>query len=70
MGTVRRCDKRCHNARKSRCRCWCGGFFHSSAGAANRQALQSGMAHLLEEHGFKEGETVYVEQNKLPLEVG
>jgi hypothetical protein len=69
VGKVRRCDKRCHNAKGPRCRCWCGGFFHGSAGAANRQALQAGMAHLLEEHGFKEGETAYIEQNRLPLEV-
>ncbi len=70
MGKVRRCDKRCHNAKRPRCQCWCGGFFHGSVGAANRQALQEGMTHLLEEHGFMDGETAYIEQNKLPLEVG
>jgi glycine/D-amino acid oxidase-like deaminating enzyme len=69
MGMVRRCDKRCHSARGSRCRCWCGGFFHGSAGAVNRAALAQGMTELLEQHGFKEGETAYIEQKELPLEV-
>ena len=69
MSKVRRCDKRCHNAKRPRCRCWCGGAFHGSAGTVNRQALQNGMAHLLEDHGFKQGETAYIEQNKLPPEV-
>jgi hypothetical protein len=69
MGMVRRCDKRCHSARGSRCRCWCGGFFHGSAGAVNRAALSQGMTELLEQHGFKEGETAYIEQKELPLEV-
>ena len=69
MGKVRRCDKRCHNAKGLRCRCWCGGFFHGSAGVANRQALQDGMTQVLDEHGFKQGETAYIEQTSLPLEV-
>ena len=76
MGKVRRCDRRCHNAKKPRCRCWCGGFFHGSTGAANREALSFVMNNprafaleLLEQHGFKEGETAYIEQKELPLEV-
>ena len=70
MGKVRRCNSRCHHAKKPRCRCWCGGFFHGvdGAGAANREALTHGMTELLEEHGFKEGETAYIEQKKLALE--
>jgi len=27
------------------------------------------MTELLEQHGFKKGETAYIEQRKLPLEV-
>jgi len=71
MGKVRRCDKRCHHARGSRCRCWCGGFFHGKdgAGAANRESLAQGTTELLEQNGFKEGETAYIEQKELPLEV-
>ena len=74
MGKVRRCDRRCHNARKPRCRCWCGGFFHGAngAGAANREALafaldnpRAAALNILEQHGFKEGETAYIEQKKL-----
>ena len=67
MGKVRRCDKRCHSARGTRCRCFCGGFFHGSAGAANRAALAQGATELLEEHGFKKGETAYIGQEELPL---
>lgn len=69
MGKVRRCDRRCHEAKGTRCRCWCGGFFHGAGGTDNRDALQQGLTHLLDEHGFKKGETAYIEQNKLPLEV-
>ena len=71
MGKVRRCNGRCHRAKKPRCRCWCGGAFHGAdgAGAANREALAQGMTELLEQHGFKEGETAYIEQKELPLEV-
>lgn len=71
MGKVRRCGARCHNARGSRCRCWCGGFFHgeNGTGQANREALAQGMTELLEQHGFKQGETAYIEQGRLPLEV-
>ena len=70
MGSrVRRCDSRCHNAKGTRCACWCGGAFHGSAGAANRQALVEGGVEILEEHGFKKGKTAYIEQRELPLEV-
>jgi len=67
MGKVRRCDKRCHTAKGTRCKCWCGGFFHGSAGAANRAALAQGAAELLEEHGFKKDEMAYIGQEELPL---
>ncbi len=69
MGKVRRCDKRCHNARRPRCRCWCGGFFHGSAGTANRAVLSGDTTAFLKEHGSKEGETAYIEQKELPMEV-
>jgi len=72
MGRVRTCGSRCHNAKGSRCKCWCGGFFHGSAGAANREALVNNLAEsdqtqLLDQHGFKKGETKYIEQKKLPI---
>ncbi len=69
MGKVRRCDKRCHDAKKRRCRCWCGGAFHGTAGTANRAALQEGVTEILEQHGFKQGETAYIEQTRFPVEV-
>jgi hypothetical protein len=69
VGRVRRCDSRCHHAKGTRCTCWCGGAFHGSAGAANRAALNRGGVELLEQNGFKKGETVYIEQKELPLEV-
>ncbi len=39
-----------------------------TTGVANREALAKGMTELLQ-HGFKEGETAYIEQKELPLEV-
>ena len=71
MGKVRRCSSRCHNAKGTRCRCWCNSAFHGKdgTGAANRGALAQGMTELLEQHGFKQGETAYIEQKELPLEV-
>lgn len=69
MGRVRRCDSRCHNARGTRCKCWCNSAFHGAGGAANRAALQEGVTDSLKEHGFKEGETAYIEQKEIPVEV-
>lgn len=68
MGRVRRCDSRCHHAKGTRCACWCGGFFHGSAGAANRVALAQEGVETLERNGFTKGETVYIEQKELPRE--
>jgi hypothetical protein len=48
LSRIRRCDKRCHNAKHDKCRCWCGGTFHGSGGAANRQAVQDNPAALKE----------------------
>ena len=71
---IRTCGKTCHSAKGTRCRCVCQGFYHSSAGVANRQALQEQteeeVKKTLEEHGFKNGESRFVWQQELPLEVG
>jgi len=67
MGKVRRCDKRCHTAKGTRCQCWCGGFFHGSAGAANRATLAQGATELLEKHGFRKDETAYIGQEELSM---
>jgi len=60
-------------AKGTRCACVCGGFYHSSAGAVNRLALtelsEEEVTKTLEQHGFTQGETAYIEQIKLPLEV-
>jgi hypothetical protein len=73
MGRIRRCDWRCHSAQGNRCGCWCGSYFHGPAGLVNREALRNaGTAEeknrLLEAHGFKSGQTAYLEQTPLPLE--
>lgn len=39
MSTVRRCDVRCHNAKRPDCDCWCGGLFHGDAGKGAREAF-------------------------------
>ena len=65
MSARRRCDDRCHKAKGDRCGCWCGGTFHGSVGAVNREALKQGTLKV-EDHGFEEGKTVYLEQTTLP----
>lgn len=40
MGKVRTCDKRCHNAEKPACDCWCGGKFHGAGGEAAREEFR------------------------------
>lgn len=37
----RRCDARCHNAKRPahRCKCWCGGLFHGAGGTEARAAF-------------------------------
>jgi hypothetical protein len=69
MGKVRRCDKRCHQAKGSRCGCWCAGFFHGAdgAGAINRAALTGGTIELVRFPGYREGQTQYIEQKQLPI---
>jgi hypothetical protein len=71
MARIRKCDALCHNAKGTRCRCWCGGFFHGKdgAGAANRQALKNAERNFLEQHGFERGKTAYIEQPELPLDI-
>lgn len=73
MGRIRTCSSRCHNAKGTRCACICGGFFHgkNGQGAVNREALAKAVLpeELLKQNGFKQGETAYIEQRKLPLEV-
>lgn len=68
MGRQRRCDWRCHTAKGSRCECWCGGHFHGSAGAINRDALHKGVENI-QDHGFKTGETAYMEPTNFLSEV-
>ncbi len=72
-GQKRTCSSRCHNARGTRCKCVCQSFYHGSAGAANREALhqatQGEVKETLEQHGFKQDETAYIEQKELPLGV-
>ena len=67
MPRIRRCDNRCHKALGTRCKCWCGGYYHGSIGdgPANREKLEQVTA-FLQEHGGKEGQ-VYIDQLRLPL---
>ena len=73
MSRKRTCSSRCHNARGTRCKCVCQGFYHGDAGVANREALHQAteeeVKEILEQHGLKESETRYIEQIELPLEV-
>ncbi len=67
MSRLRRCDKRCHSAKGTRCNCWCGGYFHGSRQVAvtHRQELFDGVTKL-EEHGFEKGKTKFIAQQGLP----
>jgi len=67
MTKIRRCDDRCHNATGTRCKCWCGGFYHGATGIGrlNRAELDRA-TQFLAEHGGKPGEA-YLEQRRLPL---
>ena len=70
---IRKCNSRCHQAKGTRCKCVCGGFYHGKNGGANRQALteqtEGEVQETLAQHGFKKGETAYIEQKELPLGV-
>lgn len=68
MGRQRRCDWRCHTAKGAKCKCWCGGHFHGSAGAVSREGLRKGLVDI-QEHGFKSGATAYIEQTEFSREV-
>lgn len=74
MGRIRKCNGRCHQAKGTRCACVCQGFYHGKNGNVNRQALsemtEEEVKQTLEEHGFKNGESRFVWQQELPLEVG
>ncbi len=67
MRKVRKCDSRCHNAKHSRCKCWCGGAFHGVAGANNRQSVEEGVTELLQQNGFVQGQTAYIHQVGMKL---
>ncbi len=66
MNRTRRCDDRCHNAAGTRCKCWCGGFFHGEESTANRGKVEEAV-QFLEEHGAKPGKSAYISQRKMPL---
>lgn len=38
-GHTRRCNASCHNAKKEKCICICGGNFHGAKGKENRQPM-------------------------------
>ncbi len=63
---VRRCDDRCHNAAGSRCKCWCGGFFHGQEASANREQVEKAV-QFLEKHGAKPGKSAYIAQKRMEL---
>jgi len=69
MGKVRHCGKRCHEAKGTRCKCWCGGFFHGTGGSINRSALVSGLTRVEDRPDYHNGECKYIEQTKMALEV-
>jgi hypothetical protein len=72
MAIVRRCDDRCHEAKHKNCTCWCGGALHGADGADNRAAIVNALTENerlrhLKAHGFKSGETKFIQQTRLPI---
>jgi hypothetical protein len=39
MRRARHCGLRCHNAKRPKCNCWCGGRFHGEQGRQAREAF-------------------------------
>lgn len=39
MGSCRTCGETCHNAKRPKCACWCGGLFHGAAGIVAREVF-------------------------------
>lgn len=67
MSRLRRCDSRCHDAKGSRCKCWCSSTFHSSKGLINRSLIADGKLRLSDLPGYKAGHVVYTNHLKLSL---
>jgi len=44
----RRCDARCHNAKRGACSCWCGGLFHGADGKRAREAFREAWGEIPE----------------------
>lgn len=41
MKRARVCGKICHNAKREKCGCWCGGLFHGGKAEAAREAFKN-----------------------------
>jgi hypothetical protein len=70
---IKTCGGTCHNAKGTKCLCWCGGHFHGAAGAINREALSNikdepEKLEYLAEHGFMTRETKYKQQTRMNLQ--
>ena len=68
MTRIRKCNRRCHEAKGKRCGCWCKSAFHGTAGAENRQSIQEGNTDLLKQHGFQKDKTAYINQTAMVLD--
>jgi len=60
MGKVRTCDRRCHNAKRRLCYCWCGGTFHGERGAGARGVFREAL-------GIPERHEVFYDPDHQPL---
>lgn len=60
MVKIRRCDKRCHEAKGSRCRCWCKGYFHGAKSAQQRREMEATPARKVYQLGGELSNTLYV----------
>ena len=60
MSKVRLCDKRCHEAKGTRCRCWCHGMFHGKKGVQSPEWLQGVIKETMSEAGVTPETATYV----------
>lgn len=76
-GKKGRCDARCHNAKRTKCKCCCGGLAHGSANGKSTTEQQEHLAGIVAEvteqaatlqlDGHLKTFNVRPQQQKLPM---
>ena len=64
MSKIRVCDKRCHQAKGEKCRCWCNGYFHGENASYQRERLQRKIEQNPKWGEFKGRKIIFEEEEK------